>query len=301
MSDVIILGCNGMLGHALALTFVDSKAVEFEGIGRQKRWRWQHVMDLRSDQFWEYMQARKENNPPLAIVNCAGLLIGACEANGLDAIYINAHLPRRLAEMFLETDTRIIQISTDCVFRGGKLYNVDARHDGDSLYAKTKSLGELDNHKDMTIRTSIVGPELKCNGTGLFHWWSNQAKQVGKIDGWSNALWTGVTTIELAKRLDQLIVNRDWFSGVQHWSSEPISKFDLLSLWTKVFESNLKINRIQGAAVRSKVLLDSVLTDLPSHEQMAEEMRSWITRWAQYWKREARINIYDHYNHLIKV
>jgi len=113
----------------------------------------------------------------------------------------------------LDTAVKIIQISTDCVFSGKDGgYKEDSFRDGDTIYARTKALGEINNNKDLTIRTSIIGPDINEDGIGLFHWFM---KQSGTIYGFRNAYWTGVTTIELAKGIEKFIEYN--VTGIYHF------------------------------------------------------------------------------------
>src|SRR5699024_1115052 len=99
--------------------------------------------------------------------------------------------------------TKIIHMSTDCVF-SGKIgnYKEDSLRDGETFYDRSKALGELDNQKDLTFRNSIIGPDINENGIGLFNWFM---KQEGSINGYSKAIWTGVTTLTLAKAMDSAL------------------------------------------------------------------------------------------------
>ncbi|MCG3055850.1 sugar nucleotide-binding protein, partial [Escherichia coli] len=130
---------------------------------------------------------------------------------------------------------KLIHISTDCVFLGDKgNYTESDAPDGTSIYAQSKQLGEIISDKHLTVRTSIIGPELKTDGIGLFLWFM---KQTGKIKGYKRALWNRVTTIELAKAIE-VFIQQD-VTGLYHLATEPkISKFDLLQLMKEVFQKD---------------------------------------------------------------
>ena len=131
------------------------------------------------------------------IINCIRCLVEESESNTTKAINYNSYFPNLLYDHYNNSQTKIIHLSTDCVFSGGRgNYNEDSIHDGLSNYAKTKSLGEINSEKDIIIRTSYIGPTLKGKNEELFDWF---LLQNGEIDGYCNAFWNGITTLELAK------------------------------------------------------------------------------------------------------
>ena len=94
-------------------------------------------------------------------------------------------------------------MSTDCVFSGKTGgYDESSLRDGETFYDRSKALGELENQKDLTFRNSIIGPDLNEEGIGLFNWFM---KQTGEINGYTKAMWTGVTTLTLAKAMESAV------------------------------------------------------------------------------------------------
>ena len=124
---------------------------------------------------------------PDIILNCVGVLIKGSKEHPDNAIYINAYFPHQLKALADEVGAKLVHISTDCVFSGhkGNYTEMDFR-DADDIYGRSKALGEVVNDKDLTLRTSIIGPELKTNGEGLFHWFMNQT---GQVNGYQTAIW----------------------------------------------------------------------------------------------------------------
>src|SRR5690606_24943808 len=120
-----------------------------------------------------------------------------------------------------ELGSKLIHISTDCVFSGNRgAYTEDDFCDANDTYGRSKALGELNNDRDLTIRTSIIGPELKTNGEGLLHWFLNQSTPV---NGFTEAYWGGVTTLELAKAIKTALMS-DLKGIVNLTNGESISK-----------------------------------------------------------------------------
>ena len=139
---------------------------------------------------------------------------------------------KALQKEYMPEDTKA-GILQDCVFSGkrGNYSDTDFR-DGDTPYARTKAMGEVIDDHNLTIRTSIIGPELKSNGTGLFHWFMHQH---GEIKGYTHAYWSGVTTLELSKCIHAAIQQN--LTGLYQLSMpEKISKYELLKLFQKVWK-----------------------------------------------------------------
>ncbi|MGL5328920.1 MAG: dTDP-4-dehydrorhamnose reductase family protein [Peptostreptococcaceae bacterium] len=167
-------------------------------------------------------------NPDI-IINCIGILNHESDKNPIVTSYINSFFPH-----FLSIKShKLIHLSTDCVFDGkkGSYTEYDIKNSSD-LYGISKNIGEVINSKDLIIRTSIIGPELKENGKGLFHWFMNQ---INDINGYTNVYWTGVTTLELAKAIDSAIDCN--LCGLYHLvPNDKISKFDLLNIIKDTFK-----------------------------------------------------------------
>lgn len=213
------------------------------------------------------------------IINCIGLLVKESNANFEKAILINSWLPNFLASKTQHTNTRVIHLSTDCVFSGKGVsygYFEDSPKDGLDFYSKSKSMGEIVNQKDLTIRLSIIGPELK-NGTGLLNWF---LRQHGPVKGYSGAIWNGITTLELAK------VMKDYLNGEQtgliNIGSEPISKYNLLSIMNTVWNKNLEITPDDNYRV-NKTLHSNIITyKAPSHFEMLTELKEFMDKSGLY-------------------
>ena len=221
---------------------------------------------------------------PEIIINCVGILIKGSREHPDNAILINAYFPHLLKRLSDEVGAKLIHISTDCVFSGKKgNYTEDDFRDADDVYGWSKALGEIINDKDLTIRTSIIGPELKENGEGLFHWFMHQC---GEINGFRTAIWGGVTTLELAKAIDFSLDNG--IVGLIHLSNGVgISKFDLLNLFKEIWGKDTVIKPYDGNEV-DKSIEKSLRLDyeVPSYRQMLVEqfemMKSYSNLYSAY-------------------
>jgi dTDP-4-dehydrorhamnose reductase len=225
---VLVLGGNGMAGHMIVEYFKRKNAIELFFTTRNSN---QDGIYVDVDNFEEVARVVQSVKPEV-IINCVGILNDFAARNIPNAIKINSQLPHFLAELAERMDSKVIHISTDCVFSGQRgSYSEEDITDGTSIYAKTKALGELDTPNHLTIRTSIIGPELKENGIGLFHWFMNQT---GTIKGFTKVLWNGVTTLELAKAIEKAIEQNT--NGLYHLTAPSIiSKYELLQLIRQIY------------------------------------------------------------------
>lgn len=210
------------------------------------------------------------------VINCIGVLNQDCDRNPSKAVYLNSYLPHLIVDILVKTKTKLIHMSTDCVFSGKKgSYKEDSFPDGETFYDRTKALGEVKDDKNLTFRNSIVGPDMKENGNGLFNWFM---KQSGTINGYSKAIWTGVTTLTLAKAMERAAMEN--LTGIYNLvNNQSISKFDLLGLFNKNVRE-VKINILPSSVVNLNKSLVNTRKDfsfeIPSYEQMVIEMKEWI-------------------------
>lgn len=274
MKTILVLGSSGMLGHVVTKYFEEKSYDVYNLSHRIKINERTEIMDVTNfSEFDKYLNKLKVD----VIVNCIGILNEDAENNPDKAILLNSYLPRFLEKKYMNTKVKIIQISTDCVFSGKTgNYTENSFCDGDSIYARTKTLGEINNNKDLTIRTSIIGPDINEDGIGLFHWFMNQK---GTIYGFKNAYWTGVTTIELAKGIEILIKND--VAGLYHFiPNEKISKYNLLNIIAEIFNRNITIIPKEDYYVDKSLI--NTRTDfryvIPTYHEMIEEMKNWIDK-----------------------
>ena len=265
---ILVLGSTGMLGHQVFYYLKSfSGFIVYDISFRSKLTERTRIIDVKNILALESYIAELQ---PEYIINCIGILVTGSQDEG-NAIYLNAFLPHKLAAIARTFNLKLIHISTDCVFSGskGQYLETDLR-DGRGVYAQTKILGEIVDDINLTLRTSIVGPELKSEGEGLFHWFMNQN---GAINGYTKAIWSGVTTIELAKAVKWAIDQN--ITGLYHVTNNTsISKFELLKLFKKYTQKEIDINSTDGKAV-DKSLLDTrgeINYQIPSYETMVMEM-----------------------------
>lgn len=232
------------------------------------------ILDLMDKNAFEYFLKSKDYQ---VIINASGVLIEQSERQKDVAVYMNSFLPHFLEERYKGSKTKIIQLSTDCVFSGKNgPYKEDSIYDGELYYDRTKALGEIVNDKDLTFRMSTVGPEIQQDGVGLFNWFM---KQKGQIFGYKNAIWSGVTTHELSKGIDEAIKQN--LTGLYHLVPDKnISKYDLLGLFKEIFDrDDIEIEPKEGGVVANKTLLNT-RTDfnfvVSDYKTMVKQMHEWV-------------------------
>ena len=282
---ILVLGCNGMAGHLISLYFKE-QGYEVVGYARQKSELLDNtIIGDASDLI--FVKKIIDEGCFDAVINCIGLLNQFAEQNKAMAVLLNGYLPHYLTEITKNSKTRIIHMSTDCVFAGNDgPYYEDTLPNGATFYDRSKAIGEINTEKDLTFRNSIVGPDIKPSGIGLFNWFM---KQEGEVGGYTGAIWTGVTTYTLAKAMEMAL--KENLTGLYNLvNNESINKYDLLKLFNKYFRAGaIKINpndKLQlDKSLRSKRMDFGFI--VPSYEQQVKEMREWV---------DAHSSLYPHYN-----
>jgi dTDP-4-dehydrorhamnose reductase len=271
---ILILGATGMAGHMIYYYFASLQKYEiYTGCFRNKIADDSIILDVYNlDAVKNILQ---EINPDY-VINCIGILIKGSQNSPENAIYINAYFPHLLARLVTESnpDTKLIHISTDCVFSGKKGYYADTDiKDALDTYGMTKNLGEIIDNRNLTIRTSIIGPELKTDGEGLFHWIFTQ-QVVGQINGYEKSIWGGVTNLELAKAIEQCIEHN--ITGLyQLTNGMKISKYELVQMIVKQFKLNIAVQKIDRIIVDKSIQAsrrEGFDCGVPSYNTMIEEL-----------------------------
>jgi dTDP-4-dehydrorhamnose reductase len=164
---------------------------------------------------------------PEAVVNAVGVIKQQPAAkDALPCLEINAVFPHRLRLLCQEAGARLLHLSTDCVFngrRGG--YTEEDRPDAEDLYGQSKLLGEVAEYPAVTLRSSIIGLEL-TRKKSLIEWF---LAQKGRVRGYTRAIYSGLTTCEMARVMEMVLLDHPHLTGVWHVASQPISKFELLA------------------------------------------------------------------------
>ena len=216
---ILLLGGSGMLGHRLWINLraehevwvtVRSNGNEFPDVPEFPR---EYVRPMVDALYFDQVTRALASIQPDLVINCIGLIkqMGHLARDPLFSISLNAMFPHRLSLICRTAKIRLIHISTDCVFSGKKGNYVETdQSDAEDLYGRTKFLGELHYPHCVTLRTSIIGRELKSH-LGLIEWFLSQT---GTIRGYTKAIYTGFTTDELSRIIKDYVIPRHvikWF------------------------------------------------------------------------------------------
>jgi dTDP-4-dehydrorhamnose reductase len=236
----LVLGGAGMLGHRLwreldrrmdAFCTVRGSFQDYASLGWFDAQRVIGGIDVLSDAGLDRAMSVAQ---PDVVVNAVGIVKQRRDAdNAANTIAVNALLPHRLADRCAAAGSRLIQISTDCVFAGTKgSYSEADVPDARDLYGRSKLLGEVDREGCLTVRTSMVGREIR-DARGLLEWFFSRRGET--VPGFTRARFSGLTTPELSRVIAGIIERRADLRGVWHVAGDPISKYELLGIVNDAF------------------------------------------------------------------
>jgi dTDP-4-dehydrorhamnose reductase len=230
---ILIFGGDGMLGHALLESWRAKHEVWVtlrQGPSAYARWgalfEGRALFDVDVRRLQSVVDAVASVGPE-AVVNAVGIVKQRPTAKeAIPSLEVNALFPHRLAQVCAAAGARMVHLSTDCVFSGLKGGYIETdRPDGGDLYGRSKLLGEVREQHCLTLRTSIIGLELGHKGS-LIEWFLAQR---GPIKGYRRAIYTGLTTREMARAIEHFLTQQPKLCGLWHLSSSAIDKYDLLT------------------------------------------------------------------------
>jgi dTDP-4-dehydrorhamnose reductase len=290
---IIVFGANGMLGHKVYQEF--NQRFDTWGTIRDSIESWQHLPFFKKDRIVENIEVSSRESiinaldrvQPEVVVNCIGIVKQLKEGDSpVSAITVNALLPHWLADLCQERGIRLIHISTDCVFSGkGGNYSENDLPDPYDLYGRTKLLGEVTEKNCLTLRTSIIGRELKRT-VGLLEWFLSQNGKT--VQGYRYAIFSGFITSELAIVLADIVVNHPELHGLYHLSSEPINKYDLLCMIKETLNLQITINEYTGffvdRSLDSKRIREILKYQPPPWQEMIRRLATEVDEYEE-WRR----------------
>lgn len=265
---ILILGATGMLGHTVADYFISRTEYDVTITSRETIPGYEGVhFDAAASPLTNL------GGPYDYVINCIGVIKPFMDVDMEKSIQVNALFPWRLGKWCEQNGSRLIHITTDCVYSGAKGNYVESDpHDALDAYGKSKSLGECPDYA-MTLRTSIIGPEIHKYAS-LVEW---AKKQAGKtINGFTTHMWNGVTTLQYAKVCDKIMREDLFEKGLYHiFSLMDVSKFDMMQMLDRKYGLGLTIMPTQPHPVNRTLRTEKDLCaklDIPSVEQMILEM-----------------------------
>ncbi|MCU7570990.1 sugar nucleotide-binding protein [Riemerella anatipestifer] len=277
MKKVLVFGSMGMAGFVIS-KYLSDQGHEVLGFARRES---PHIKYVVGDIFDQHLvKDLIESERFDYIINCVGVLNNSAEADKMNAVYINSFFPHFISKLTQNIETRIIHMSTDCVFSGNRgEYKEDDFTDGPTFYDRSKALGELIDNKNITLRNSIVGPDINSKGIGLLNWFMNLPSQT-KIKGFTGAIWTGLTTLELSKIIDFILKSENHYFGLTNMvNNKTINKFELLTLFNSVFrENDIQIEPYGEYEVNKSLIRTNFDIDykVPSYKEMIIELKKWM-------------------------
>jgi len=291
---LLITGGGGTLGHKLWQTFSREFPGAFVSIRKHRDFYAKtglftgpNVIDGLDLRDFSRLNSVLDNLKPSVIINCAGVTLRSKEAlDKNSAISINALLPHRLAEWCSKSGSRLIHFSTVCVFDGKTGgYVEDSLPDARDLYGTTKALGDVSAPFALTLRSSFIGREIFA-GTELLEWFL--AQQGKKIKGFTRAMFTGLTTNQLALLVKDLVLNHPALNGLFHVSSETVSKFELVKLMKEAYKLDVQIEPDDSFECRRDLngerFAKAAGFVCPPWKQMMAEMAADITPYSDWRK-----------------
>ncbi len=275
---ILILGGNGMLGHKLWQSFQNrfetwatlrSGFHDYESYALFDPLRTLSGVEVQS---FDQIVRAVETAHPEVVINAIGVIKQSPAAGDpVISLTVNSLFPHRLSALCQAVGTRLIHISTDCVFSGRKgRYTENDMPDAEDLYGRSKLLGEVTGSHCLTLRTSIIGRELK-SAHGLLEWFLSHRR--GQVQGYTNVFYTGFPTLMLAGIIADLIERHPDLSGLYHVSSDPISKYELLCLIRDSFQIPIEVEpfpdiHIDRSLDSSRFRAATGFEPLPWHEMV---------------------------------
>jgi len=251
MKKILVLGKKGMLGHLLYDYLLGTR--KYEVIGFEKN----SLDALKSKKEIEKIISK---HSPDYVINCIGLINIYANKDKEMAEKINAIFPKILADLGIKNNWKLIHISSDCYL-------------DDDIYGKSKRLGEINDSHNLTIRTSIIGPELK-EGFGLFHWFMAQKESV---DGYIKAYWDGVTTLQLSKFIEEQIDSDKYTEIIDYRTKEYIDKYHLIKLIADIFNKKIEIKK-DYREIKDKRNLQADVFCFKTYSQQIKELKDYMEK-----------------------
>lgn len=278
---ILILGGSGMLGHELLMSWQATHSVIVTlrknpgDYGQEKLFNESNSVIVNDVCNMEGLEKIVADITPDAIINCIGVIKQRHDSlESIPSIQINALFPHLLGKLCKAYNVRLVHISTDCVFSGKKgNYCEEDSPDPVDLYGRTKLLGELYENHCVTLRTSIIGLELKYKQS-LVEWFLSQK---GQIAGYKNAIYSGVITRELARIIEKILIDYKDLKGLYHIASDAISKYELLSmLKSKLDRRDVSIIGDESykcdRSLNGAIFVNSTQYEIPSWDAMLDEL-----------------------------
>jgi len=243
---ILILGATGMLGHKLVQCLEPTLEVwstirsNYEHVKKYGLFVPEKTIETVNVENETDLRRAIETSDPDVVINAVGIIKQLPSSKDVVAtLTVNSILPHRLKQLSDEYGFYLVCVSTDCVFGGDKgNYREDDPADALDLYGRSKNIGEVTEGNCLTLRTSIIGRELGSSHS-LVEWFLNNRGRT--VKGFTNAIYSGFPTVVFADILLELLLRETPLTGLYHVSSEPINKYELLSLVNREYDAGAEI------------------------------------------------------------
>jgi dTDP-4-dehydrorhamnose reductase len=282
--NILLLGSDGMIGHQIFLGLLKESFLIHAHFKKKKS---KHDFLKSKNTIFHFLEITHDNieeflvdiNPDI-IINAAGVTTRREKESNINQIkFTNSILPNILSSWSEKNGCRLIHFSTDCVFSGEKgNYKDSDKPDALDTYGKTKSLGEVSGANTLTLRSSMIGFEL-YNRTELLEWVLSNKNNT--INGFSNVIYSGITTILMSKIVIKIIDKFPDLVGIYNISSVPISKYSLLKKINDIFDLNIKVESVESKpsdkSLDSSSFYNKTGIKIPEWDLMLKELKnSWL-------------------------
>ena len=258
MTTIAIIGTQGMLGSAVCryLSEKNYQILEINSSGKTQSSNPVAQFDIAVNGIEKLENNLKGIN---FVVNCAGLIKHKIDENSIESINnlirINSLFPIQLTNLSHKLKFKVIQVATDCVYSGNiGHYSENDTKDPVDYYGYSKVLGEHIDSNLITLRCSLVGRELNSE-VEFLEWILSQSNR-SKINGFTDHLWNGLTTLHFAKIINGIIEGNIFTAGTFHLiPSDSVSKFELGRIILEYFGiSDVKITQIKSPKAVNRIL-----------------------------------------------
>lgn len=277
---IIVLGISGMIGSCIFTELSKQSKLNVFGTLRNLTMKYKFSSELQEKAILfknlDDVSNLLDEYKPSIIINCIGLTKHRKEINNIqNAIYINSIFPYNLRDECKIKKIRLIHISTDCIFSGYKGgYNENDNSDCNDLYGMSKALGEINDNSSLTIRTSTIGHEFETKH-GLLEWFLSQKNE---CYGYKNAIFSGLTNLELSKIIVKKIIPNSKLKGLYNVGGQSIDKFSLLHILNKIYKKNIIIQE------NTEFIIDRSLNSNAFYSKTGYNPPDWNTQIKEMYK-----------------
>ena len=148
----------------------------------------------------------------------------------INSFYLHSVFQKNLMKACFKNKSFLIQPATDAVFQNSHgNRNEKSIKNGNSIYSRTKILGERYTHNTLFLRTSLLGFDLERSSEPHLMSWLLRKPLGSTVYGYTNYLWNGISTKVFSQIVEQIILSGFNEPRTQHIVPDnSLSKFQIL-------------------------------------------------------------------------